>query len=305
MSYTSICNFGTCMNQNLNEPLAMCLVQGTNRGFARGPGNTNLIGPKSTACLEYMSERCAQNFDGYCDMYRNITNQSGDNYFPNTASARNESGGVPLGNAFMATTLQKALFEYDQPKTLQAFDPLTASSPLVTKYAGGRDLSRAFLSTNFDFSQIDRSQLMQTAFSDPVVFGRTLYRLYQLADANHRRIDARRADARQQADLRSSHTWYMLIDMFGNPQHGDRDADELVRGYGARKAAMFENMNVNSGGVQSGCASLCGGGGDMSMCAPSGDTYGFYDVNAAGVPVQGAPPAACACCPPGTVQPVA
>ncbi len=301
MGYKTICNFGTCMNNDLNQPLSMCLVQGSAKGFARGPGNTNAIGPASKACLEYMSERCANKFDGYCQIYRDITNTD-KSYFPNSArdTENHGNGGQPLGNGFMAATLQKALFEFNQPKVQEPFDPLTASSPLITKYSGGRDLSKAFLNRSFDWRGIDQNQLVQIAIQDPVACGRTMYYLYRLADSNQRRIDSRSPDGRADADLRSSHVWYKLVNMFGQPQPGDRALDRATKLSGARKAGQLEAMNINSGGTTKACINNCGIP-VTGTCTT--DSYGIYTTNASGVTSQQIGNEGCGC-PPSSILPV-
>jgi len=71
-----------------NDPLQYCLTESSDGKFFGG-GIANLFGPRSQKCISYMGERCAQNWDGFCEFYyQNNSNPDSllnDYAYPNTS----------------------------------------------------------------------------------------------------------------------------------------------------------------------------------------------------------------------------
>lgn len=75
-NYARINNIG---NISQDDPLTMCLTETLDRKFQYGGSVGAHSGPRSAACQEYMSDRCAKKWDGFCEYFYQENGKNGPN----------------------------------------------------------------------------------------------------------------------------------------------------------------------------------------------------------------------------------
>lgn len=145
MSYARIVEFGSNANNDPNaNPLSYCMTSTLDNNFLHTAGEN--YGPYSRPCQMFMSDYCAQNWNGVCE----VASKNINNHFPDTGSYlnlpsylnnRGASDGKPtLGNEFSQgellirnTAMKKYISAVSANCALnyQPFDPLTPTSPLI------------------------------------------------------------------------------------------------------------------------------------------------------------------------------
>lgn len=146
-TYRTIGNFGSAAgNTSSTNPLSYCAVTGLDAMFNHTMGSY-LAGPNSSQCQLFMSQYCANNWDGVCEFLSADLQRGG---YPNTVAQCNGPSGScfssGLGNAL--TKGQVLLRNTAQEKYLVAmsdncrrdyapFDPTVADSPLISRWVPG------------------------------------------------------------------------------------------------------------------------------------------------------------------------
>lgn len=145
--YTTIGNFGPKAVSAMSNPLSYCAVSGLDSMFNHTMG-AYLDGPNSSQCQLFMSQYCANNWDGVCEYLSKDTQRGG---YPNTVAQCNGPNGSCFGSGLgsMATKGQVLLRNTAQEKYLVAmsancrrdyepFDPTVADSPLISRWVSGQ-----------------------------------------------------------------------------------------------------------------------------------------------------------------------
>jgi len=147
-SYSKFYQFGTAMNANVknpldqSNPLTYCITPTFNAQFLHGSTSTNLLyTPQGPGCMNYMSERCAGVYDGFCRAYTTL-NQ--DTSWPNTgvidsltySIAKDYMRVQPTTGQNMIRNAAERRFLYYPGivSTSEPFDPNVANSPQVVRY---------------------------------------------------------------------------------------------------------------------------------------------------------------------------
>jgi len=141
MSYTKIINFGPSVASSPNNnPLTYCMTTDLNNSFIHTAGEK--YGPYSKPCQMFMSDYCANNWDGVCEYAASNNNQQ----YPNTVKQciPGISGaciGTGIGNQFTQgemlirnTAAKKYLSKMSSSCLLryQPFDPQVPTSPMIS-----------------------------------------------------------------------------------------------------------------------------------------------------------------------------
>lgn len=155
---------------NQNDPLQMCMMESMDRKFEFGGAVGNQTGAKSRKCQQYMAERCAKNWDGFCEyFYRNhndisvnpisrpwevdygfdISRTTGENLLRNTAEVKYCS------------------FPTCQPQT-ESFNPVGLGSNTLTY------TNQCTPSCTVDPTSIDTDPVMNRLLEKPLVAAGTL-----------------------------------------------------------------------------------------------------------------------------------
>ena len=122
--YTTISDFGQ-VNNVYNDPVTYCVLDGLDSQFMHG--STGMIfGKGNFKCSEYMSNRCAAQWDDVCQSYSETTT----NKFPRPTCCPK---GLNDGEAFLRETAFKKylLKTFGCFSVCEPFDPTVADSPLV------------------------------------------------------------------------------------------------------------------------------------------------------------------------------
>lgn len=141
--YKTIADFGqnTC-GYEPRDPLTMCLADTMDKSFMNG-GIARLFGPKSRKCEAFMADRCAKNYDGYCEYYyqNKDTGTPLSQPYPNSLQDRpwmNRFGltnPVLTGDQFLQNVAERKYCRYANcVPTYEPFNPLDVHSPMVTYY---------------------------------------------------------------------------------------------------------------------------------------------------------------------------
>lgn len=176
-----IANKNVSNPENLTNPLTYCMVKTMDNAFLHGSESN--FGPETYQCQNYMADKCANNWDGYCEQYVD-TNMS-LTYWPNNASisgeAYNKSNAVnhqSVGEQLLRNSLERRFIEYPYVKPqLEPFDTNDAASPYYKNY-GNICGPLKYSVKNIDRKTIDRDTLMNKALANPNVCIDVLARIY-------------------------------------------------------------------------------------------------------------------------------
>ncbi len=135
-----------------NDPLTQCLVDTMDRKFIHG-GIANTTGPRSMKCQHYMAQRCAQNWDGFCEYFYQNHGKNGqwpDNRAWPIANARQweiETGvakQLTMGEQLLRNTAERRYCTYtDCRPVCEPFDPTNPDSPTITYYVGPNGMQQS------------------------------------------------------------------------------------------------------------------------------------------------------------------
>lgn len=142
--YSTISNLGKSVQYHTDhgDPLTYCLQSDYNSEWMHGSTVSNLLSSSHCEpCQLYMSERCAEKWDGACAAYYQ---KNQDTFWPNLGAvdlqsqkrANNFLKYTPTtGENMIRNTIEKRFFLYPSTSTVKApFDPNMASSPLYTRF---------------------------------------------------------------------------------------------------------------------------------------------------------------------------
>ena len=147
-SYSTFGRFGEAMNKNVfnpmdqSNPLTYCIIPTFNAQFLHGSTSSNqLYTPNSQGCINYMAERCADVYDGYCRAY--VTMNS-DTSYPNTGAIDTLTPNIAntflknkptTGECMIRNAAERRFLVYPGViSTVSQFDPNVANSPEVRRY---------------------------------------------------------------------------------------------------------------------------------------------------------------------------
>lgn len=177
-SYVSIKNFAPNVYKSSlgdNEPLTYCLVDTMDKSFQHG-GTANLYGPRSEKCQAYMSERCAKNWDGFCEYAykeQGVHKQWPFNqYWPNNLLNRifGTAYNVPASTGeqlLQNTAMRKYCTLPTCQKRCEPFDPLVPNSPTITLYDSYETDQGCFPVCRVEPTNIDNDPVMNRMLAKP------------------------------------------------------------------------------------------------------------------------------------------
>ena len=180
--YANIRNFGSPTN---SEPLTVCLADTMDKSFQNGSIG-HLFGPRSKRCQAYMTEKCADKWDGYCEYF---VQQNGPNApwpqnipWPNIQQRPWETQlGLPTlltsGEQMLKGAAERRFCTYPtcQP-TCEPFDPTNPNSQRVKYYP-----NECIPVCRVDPNTIDQDPLMDRMIANPTVTGGTLINICNTA----------------------------------------------------------------------------------------------------------------------------
>lgn len=132
--YANIQNFGNTNDEKVNleieDPMSYCVNWTIDQQFLHG-GNSYSYGQYSKPCQAYLSDYCAEGWDGFCELASQNTNYS----YPNQLDSNNSSNGITAGDILIKNTAVKKYMKNMSDTCVQKFepfDPMVASSPMIS-----------------------------------------------------------------------------------------------------------------------------------------------------------------------------
>jgi hypothetical protein len=199
--YATFVEFGKALNDNIknplnaSNPLTYCLVPSLNSQFVHGSSSAGMLySNQNASCMSFMSGRCMKEWDGYCQAYVDL-NQ--DTYWPNMGvidvaaynNAKNYYNIKPtIGQDLLRNTCyRKFIYIPGQKPTVTQFDSNVANSPFieiynneVAVYSFVKDLGKASL--------IDADILVQKMLENPMICMDVIGRIYLAYKNNENNI---------------------------------------------------------------------------------------------------------------------
>lgn len=130
MSYRTIQDFGSNLQKIPEEPLTYCMLDGLNAQFMHG-AQGKIFGRYNRECAEYISSRCAVNWDEVCQASSTNTNPN----FPDMTGREPEccSNELTQGQLLIRDTAYKKylLVSTNCNVRCEPFDPTVVDSPLI------------------------------------------------------------------------------------------------------------------------------------------------------------------------------
>ena len=193
--YSKLINFGPSVAKSpLNNPLVYCM--NTTLGNNMLHTNGNRTGPYSQKCQQFMSDRCAQKWDGICEVASRNTN----NHYPNTANSSqwqwSKSGdngaclGTGIGSQFTQgdnlirnTAMKKYVNKMSSNCALkyEPFDPMVPTSPMISYWDPHPSGGSCVPMYEVDPKTIDNDPVMGKLLSKPLLGMDILLNIYNTA----------------------------------------------------------------------------------------------------------------------------
>lgn len=135
-SYSKIKQVGPNDFTPIANPLSYCIDQNMDQRFLHGSQADSLCGQSSKNCQAFLSEYCANGWDGYCE----LASRNNDISRPNNLSITGVPAfGMTQGQILIFNTairkylvaLAKGVMKYEK------FDPLVATSPMISYWNPG------------------------------------------------------------------------------------------------------------------------------------------------------------------------
>lgn len=148
-NYTKFINFGNQINKqvespfNSANPLTYCLFPTLSSQFTHGSTSSNLLyGTYNPSCELYMAERCATNWDSFCNVY---VEKNPDDYYPNNGVINRDSyllaqtylknNKPTVGEMLVRNAVNLRFLDFPTLRgEKEPFDPNVANSPMITYY---------------------------------------------------------------------------------------------------------------------------------------------------------------------------
>lgn len=234
-SYSTIGNFGTCLLVNNQYGYDVCMFDGIDKCFAKGPGPTHELGPSAPNCQAFLAEQCSVEWNPKCELYYRTHNQSLERYLPNTYTSgvcqynSFDTCGEPLllGDSLLKNAAELRFFDVSKEHTYTVpLDPTNYSSPMITKFINRRSLEDEGLSDRFNKDTIDSDIIMQKLLQNPKPFYGLLNQIFQHVIDNIELggipdvsgyVDHPQYNPHW--DIRGTRTWDILNMLFGSGQN--------------------------------------------------------------------------------------
>lgn len=185
--YANYTDFGAHTRQRdagANHPLTMCLTDSMDVSFQNGSVG-HLFGARSRNCQLYMSERCANDWDGFCEYYyreRGTGDRWPDGHtYPNTVHARPWE--CAYGLNFPLTTGEHLLRNAAErrfcdmancQKQCELFNPMDPNSPTISYFTNNELGETCIPVCRVNPTDIDADTVMQRALENPKATASTL-----------------------------------------------------------------------------------------------------------------------------------
>lgn len=182
MNYSTISDFGSNAYSPVNNPLTYCVNNTMDQRFMHG-GHSDILGQHSRPCQLFMSEYCADNWDGFCEIASHNTNKS----LPNNIEGCTNSGdiacrGMTAGEVLIHNTAsRKYLIKmHNAYKKYEPFDPTVPTSPMISYWVSNNCsyANSGVPEYAVDPDKIDDDIVMDKILMNPIIAMNILINIY-------------------------------------------------------------------------------------------------------------------------------
>jgi len=182
-SYRQISQVGSNSYLPINNPLSYCIDNTMDQRFLHG-GSSDTLGQHSKSCQAFLSDYCAENWDGFCEL--GAANKSTGQY-PNNIQGCESIGDTPClgltaGEILIHNTAAKKYITSMEGcvKKFEPFDPNVATSPMISywvkgEYTGQRGCVPVY---EVDPKKIDDDIVMNKILARPIIALGILVNIY-------------------------------------------------------------------------------------------------------------------------------
>jgi hypothetical protein len=182
-SYRCISDFGSKAVSAVNDPLTYCINNQMDQRFLHG-SSSDTLGQHSKSCQLYLSEYCAQKWDGFCELASKNQNYS----YPNNLQECNSASdvacmGLTAGEVLIRNTAsEKYLVNMRNcKKKYEPFDPTVASSPMISYWVKDSNCANngnCVPEYQVDPKTIDDDIVMDKILQKPIIAIKILINIY-------------------------------------------------------------------------------------------------------------------------------
>lgn len=180
-TYKSVSEFGSNSYSPVNNPLTYCMGQNMDQCFLHG-GNARIYGQHSKPCQQYLSQYCADKWDGFCEFAsQNISVMYPDQFSDSTNAGVVGCNGGTAGDALIFNTAaRKYLSKMNGAhKKWEPFDPTVATSPMVSYWVSDYASStQGIPEYSVNSKEIDNDPVMNKILAKPVIAMNILINIY-------------------------------------------------------------------------------------------------------------------------------
>ncbi len=184
MSYSTLSKISSrnvyCEPSAAKDPMSMCLVETADRRMQFGGEVGRITGPRSANCQSFLSQRCANKWDGFCEY---VYSQYGENapeehnrtpvinpLYTKWEATNGYALPQPIGEHLVHNTAKEKYCTFsDCLVKEEPFSPFVAHGAQIKTYHG-----RCVPTCKVDPSTIDNDPVMNRALANPTVNAVTL-----------------------------------------------------------------------------------------------------------------------------------
>lgn len=181
-SYSCISEFGPNTYAPVNNPLTYCMNNTLDSRFLHG-GHSDTYGQHSRSCQLFMSQYCADKWDGFCEVAsKNTSTHYPDQYEGCTSAGVVACKGLNAGEALIYNTAcRKYLIKmHNAHKKYEPFDPTVPTSPMISYWVSDECsyASAGVPEYAVDASKIDRDVVMDKILAKPIIAMNVLINIF-------------------------------------------------------------------------------------------------------------------------------
>lgn len=185
--YSNIKSFGPSEHSEVDNPLTYCMNNTMDQRFLHG-GNSDIYGQNSKPCQAFLSDYCADKWDGFCEYASNNKNISLPNNIHHSSTSVQGNTGLTSGEILIKNTAAKKylISMGDCLQKFEPFDPTVASSPIISYWIpNGYNYSNTCTPQYaVDPTTIDSDIVMDKILSKPIIALDILINIYNTMKKN-------------------------------------------------------------------------------------------------------------------------
>lgn len=173
-TYRPISKFGSNAYAPINNPITYCLNNNIDQMFAHGSASDTL-GQHSKSCQAFLSDYCAEKWDGFCEVESHNTSTKYPNHIQSYTEFGNDDAykSMNAGDVLVRNTASKKYLKSmgNCKRKYEPFDPTVASSPMISYWVNDNSsyTGKCVPVYSVDPSTIDNDVVMDKILSKPII----------------------------------------------------------------------------------------------------------------------------------------